>query len=175
MSKTLKQIGTLYLLSYLVTACAGIGTTKNIYKGDLSHDQLNEIALLIEITEKEPTSARADELRTQLSIWLVNSPDVTVRIYNTLELSDNYHYKALFTTQAMLLSAKHIIRQPELEKEYLTIQIQTLHGLLDIYEQIVALEGEPAKDPALERLLIKRADGTLDEHVQAIVSAVGDG
>jgi len=173
-NKTPGRLLLLFMLSFLITGCASGLVKKNPYKGSLSPDQLDEIAMLIEKTEQEPISARSDELRETLSLWLVRSPDISVRIYNTLELGDDYPYKQLFTTQAMLLSAKYIIRHPDMGKEHLAIQVQTLHGLLDMYELIVISEGASAKNPTLEGLLRKRTAGTLEDHVQAIVTAVGD-
>lgn len=170
----LKWISQLLVLSLLLSACVSNWTSKNIYKGNLSSDQLTQIALLIEETENEPTGSRADELRQVLSLWLVESPNITVRIYNTLELSDEYKYKPLFTTQAMLLSAKYIIRNPGMEKEHLAIQVQTLEGLLDIYAKLLAAEGDAAKDPSLESLTQKRADGLIEDYVQTIIAEVGD-
>lgn len=169
------RISQLLALSFLITACVGPWSTKNVYKGTLTKDQLHEIAALIDETEMNPTSERSEELRQTLSLWLVESPDIIVRIYNTLELSDEYKYKPLFTTQAMLLSAKYVIRNPEMKKEHFAIQLQTLEGLLDMYAKLVSTEGDPAKDSKLDALVQKRADGLLEAHVQAIITEVGDG
>lgn len=170
-----KEILKIFIVSYLVAACVGPLATENKYKGKLSNEQLDEIAVLIEETELDPISTKSEELRFNLSIWLVKSPDITVKIYDTLELSDDYVYKQLFTTQAMLLSAKYIIRNPTMKNAHLDIQVQTLEGLLDIYDKIISEIGDSAKTPSMESLVQKRDDGELEEYVQVIITKVGDG
>ena len=74
----------------------------------------------------------------------------------------------------MLLSAKYIIRNPEMSKDHLAIQISTLEGLLDVYGRVVATKGDSAKNPSMEALVVKRANGLIKDHVETIITEVGD-
>jgi hypothetical protein len=165
-----KILSSLLIIAFIFGNCANQKVvTKNNFKGKLSKEQLSEIAKLIKETEDEPLTEKSDKLRLSLSLWLIESPDITVRIYNTMKINDDYKYKRLFTIQGMLTPARIIIKNPELNDNHLQIQVKTLETLLNIYNKIVSLRGESAKSKGIESLVKKRENGELIEYVKSII------
>jgi len=55
-------------------------------QGHLSNEQLKKVAELIRQTEVEPLGDEINKLRLSLMLWIINSPDISVTIFNILNI-----------------------------------------------------------------------------------------
>jgi hypothetical protein len=168
----LKKISMMFMLVCLSSMiCTGQQdiAVQTDFKNHLSKDQLLRIAECIRITETDPLNERSDTLRKSLLLWIIESPDISVTIFNILPVENDYKYKSLFVLQPMITSARVIIENPRIKKNQYQIQLKTLETLLTIYEKLLSDKGETARSKSIDLIVMKRDDGTLKQYVKNII------
>jgi hypothetical protein len=118
--------------------------------------------------ESDPLSKNAKEQRNWMVHWLIDVPDINVKVCGNLLqplLGSNKNYSAEIFTQMVPSSAAFIIANPDRAKDDVAVYAAGVEGSLRTYESI--LKSKPkAKWPFLDDLIEKRNKGELAEYVR---------
>jgi hypothetical protein len=118
--------------------------------------------------ESDPLSKNAKEQRNWMVHWLIDVPDINVKVCGNLLqplLGSNKNYSAEIFTQMVPSSAAFIIANPDRAKDDVAVYTAGVEGSLRTYESI--LKSKPkAKWPFLDDLIEKRNKGELAEYVR---------
>ncbi len=154
-----------------IIKCSNNKTSKYEYGQSLPNEELKNIATAIKETENDPFSKESNNNRKVITNWLIESPDVTVKIHNVLKLDDEYEYYSLFLIQSMITPARIVIENPKIKNDDLLIQMKTTRILLDIYKKLINEKGELYKNEQIEKILILEEDNTLVNYIKEIITA----
>jgi hypothetical protein len=135
-------------------------------RGRLSREQLEAVARDIRALETHPLASDAVEAGRELLVWLIDSPDVTVKACSgVLEPLTNstsrYHREMLL--QVVLSSGAYVIEHPDQAGDVARVAAGGLEGALNMYVALKAQQGKEAADAFMERLLEIRQRGGLEE------------
>lgn len=138
-------------------------------KGRLSPEQLAPVAEAIRRLEANPLAGDVMEARRNLLMWLMDSPDVTVRVCEHVWPAppQSSETSGITMTQFLFSSAGFIIEHPDQANDPVAVNLAGLQGALRTYELLKALRGNAAKNRDLEKLLEKRERGELEAYVRA--------
>jgi hypothetical protein len=136
-------------------------------RGHLSRAQLEAVAKDIRALEINPLASDAMDARRELLAWLIESPDVTVKMcLGVLEpftrSTSRYHRE--MSLQVMLSSSAYAIEHPDRASDVARVATGGLEGVLNTYASLKAQRGQEAADPFMERLSEMRERGGLEEH-----------
>src|SRR5260370_13302022 len=118
--------------------------------------------------ETDPLSKNAKEQRNWMVHWLIDVPDINVKVCaNLLQplLGSNKNYAAESFTQRVPSSAAYVIANPDHAKDDVAVYTAGVEGSLRTYESILKLKPK-AKWPFLDELIEKRNKGELAEFVR---------
>src|SRR5262245_9704359 len=100
--------------------------------------------------------------------WLEDIPDVNVTICPTplgRLLLENYEYKSRIGVQFTLAMGAYLIEHPEKASDTVSQYMAGVQSALRMYKAILKAKPE-AKSKAMEDLLDKQADGTLNDFIR---------
>ena len=124
-----------------------------------------EIARLL---EGDPLSKNAKEQRRWITLWLIEVPDISVKMCGRLLgplLDSNKNYSTEIVTQMLPSEAAFVIQNPGKAKDDVAVYTAGVEGSLRTYEAI--LNAKPkAKWPHLDELIQKRDKGDLGSHIR---------
>jgi len=118
--------------------------------------------------EADPLGPRAKEQRNWITHWLIDVPDISVKLCgNLLEplLKSNKNYSPEIFTQMVPSAAAFIITNPDKAQDDVAVFTAALEGSLRAYEAILKQKPK-AKWPFLDDLIAKRDSGSLAEYVR---------
>jgi hypothetical protein len=120
--------------------------------------------------EKNPFAADAEEQRTWLIEWLVETPDYLVTVCDILGPvpSEEPKYAMELMAQMMFGNVRFQIRNPASHDE-LQFQLAGVASALAVYRLIVA-EDPTARLDYFDGLLAVQAEGRLREHMEPIIT-----
>src|SRR5258708_40116247 len=122
--------------------------------------------------EADPLSKQAKEQRNWMVHWLIDVPDINVKVCGNLLsglLDSNKNYAPEIFTQMVPSAAAFVITNPDKAKDDVAVYTAALEGSLRTYESILKVKPK-AKWPFLDDLLEKRSKGELAEHVRQVAS-----
>jgi hypothetical protein len=145
-------------------------------RGALSRQQLEAVAKDIRALEKNPLASDATEARRVLLAWLIDSPDVTVKMCNgALEplsrSTSRYHRELLL--QFVLSSGAYAIEHPDQAGDVARVTAGGLEGVLAAYAALKEQQGAHATDEFVERLSKIGERGGLEEHAREVTRGCG--
>jgi hypothetical protein len=118
--------------------------------------------------EADPLGARAKEQRNWVTHWLIDVPDINVKVCaNLLEplLKSNKNYSPEILTQMVPSAAAFIIANPDKAQDDVAVYTAALEGSLRAYEAILKQKPK-ANWPFLDDLIVKRDSSNLAEYVR---------
>jgi len=122
--------------------------------------------------ESDPLSKDAKAQRNWIVHWLIDVPDVNVKVCADLLkplLDSNKNYSAEIFTQMVPSAAAFVIANPDRAKDDEAVYTAALEGSLRAYGTI--LKAKPkAKWPFLDDLIEKRDRGELTDYVRQVSS-----
>jgi len=125
-----------------------------------------EIATLL---ENDPLNKDAKALSRELIIWLIEVPDIHVKICTNV-LGDyakiKGDYSATITAQLTFSEAKFIIENPQQANDDYQVYLAGAEGVLKTYQNIKVAKPK-VKIEALEQLLVKQQTGQLPDFVKS--------
>ena len=118
--------------------------------------------------ESDPLGKNAKEQRRWITLWLIEVPDINVKMCISLlgpSMDINKNYSTEIVTQMLPSEAAFIIQNPDKVKDYIAIYTAGVEGSLRAYEAI--LKAKPkSKWPYLDDLIQKRDKGDLGNHIR---------
>jgi len=151
-------LGILLLLSILAVA-------QDDTRGPSTRAERDRAVKVTHELETDPLSPQLQDDRAWLLKWIQDVPDITVQIcVDPVEGSSNYRYMRELTLQKMFSSAAYIIESSARSRDDLSVETAGVEGALKAYQAILKKDPQ-AHSPYWDRLLKKRADGTLHDYV----------
>lgn len=145
----------------------GPGVNAKIDPQNLSPKALLAAAAMIRRMETTPPGKESDQLRAGLLKWLINSPQVHVKLcgdFFTTKMQKS-ELRGLLTVQLVLsLGAATIEAGPE-KRTQAELDLSAVQGVLRLYETVVTTKRE-VRHPHMERLLVMRKARTLEQYVR---------
>lgn len=138
--------------------------------GTLPAEELQSVARDIGLVLEQPFAAGAEEGLRHLTVWLAESPDVTVNVCGPpfegfWDTEDQFSY--FLSQHFMLAMARYIIEHPDQANNIAATHLAGFEAMLGVYEQ--AKERDPANErPGPERLLNFRASSELERRAQEL-------
>jgi len=118
--------------------------------------------------ETDPLGKDAKEQRRWITLWLIQVPDISVKMCSNFLgplLGANKNYSTEIVTQMPWSEAAFIIQNPDKAKDEIAVHTAGVEGSLRTYEAI--LKSKPkAKWPFLDDLIQKREKGELENYVR---------
>jgi carboxypeptidase Q len=118
--------------------------------------------------ESDPLSKQAKEQRNWIIHWLIDVPDLSVKVCGNLlgpVLDSNKNYAPEIFTQMVPSAAAFIISNPEKPKDDIAIYTAAVEGALRTYQSILKMKPK-ARWPFLDGLIEKRDKGELADHIR---------
>jgi uncharacterized membrane protein YkgB len=161
------------LLMVLVVACGCAAAAYAQKRGPSTAEERKRAVEMAEFLEKNPLAKESKENRTALLSFLIEVPDISVKLCSTL-LGDTKHiegdYESELTVQLLFSQAKFIIENPDQAKNDHAVYMAGVEGMLRTWEAVKTASPK-AKFPLMEELLQKRQSGSLAEHVKTGISS----
>ena len=160
------------LLTFAVCASLlGAGQPSPARKNSTPEDRAKavEIARALEL---EPLGKQSKEQRNWMVHWLIEVPDINVKVCGNLLgplLGSTKNYASEIFNQMIPASAAFIISNPEKAQDNVAVYAAALEGSLHAYESILKLKPK-AKWPYLDDLLVKRSRGELPAYVREVAA-----
>jgi len=122
--------------------------------------------------EADPLSPRLRDDRDWLIKWIEDVPDITVSICPDPAVGEGrYRYSHELLLQKTFSSATYIIETSARDRNDLSVEAAGVEGALKAYEAIIKKDPS-ARSEYWDRLLKKRADGTLRDYVARYMEKV---
>ena len=138
-------------------------------RGPSTPEERDTALKAIEMLERDPLGKDAKTAKRWLTMWLIEIPDVSVKMCGTMlgpVLESKKNYSAELVQQMMYSSAAFIIRNPDKTNDDVAVYQAGVEGSLRAYEAI--LKSKPkARWPFLDDLLQKRDAGELRAFVES--------
>jgi hypothetical protein len=118
--------------------------------------------------ESDPLNKNAKEQRRWITLWLIEVPDVSVKMCGRLLgplLDADKNYSTEIVTQMLPSEAAFVIQNPDKAKDDIAVYTAGVEGSLLTYEAIVKVKPK-TKWPYLDDLIQKRDKGELLKHVR---------
>ncbi len=119
--------------------------------------------------ESDPLGESAKEQRRWITVWLIEVPDISVKMCSNLLgplIDTKKNYSTEIISQMLASEAAFVIQNPDKVKDDIAVYTAGVEGSLRAYEAI--LKAKPkAKWPYLDDLIQKREKGELENHVRA--------
>ena len=118
--------------------------------------------------ESDPLGKNAKEQRNWMVHWLIDVPDISVKVCGDLLkplLGSNKNYAPEIFTQMVASSAAFMIANPASAEDRMAVYTAALEGSLRTYESILKVKPK-ARWPYLDDLIEKRNKDELAEYVR---------
>ena len=117
--------------------------------------------------ESDPLGKQAKEQRKWLTLWLIEVPDISVKLCGSLlgPLSGDKNYAAELTTQMAASGVAFMIASPTKASDNVAVYTAGVEGTPRAYESILKVKPK-ANWQLLDELIEKRSKGELSEYVR---------
>lgn len=134
-------------------------------RGPSTRSERDRALKITHALEADPLSPQLRTDREWLLRWIEAVPDIQINVcIDPVEGSGRYRYNRELMLQKMFSSAAYIIEHSARSRSDLAVETAGVEGALKAYEAIVKKNPE-ARSPYWDRLLKKRAAGTLSDYV----------
>jgi hypothetical protein len=165
-----QRTGVWVLVTAAAAGCAttqGSESTEAVHRGPSTQEEREQAVRLVSQLEEDPFSPQAADARRWLTVWLIEIPDITVRICADLfPLADKERpFQAEIMTQSMFAQAASLIQHSDEARN--NIEVQWLRGLeasLRLYEKARWLNAQAASAD-VDRSVVLRNQGQLPAYV----------
>jgi len=137
-------------------------------RGPSTPEERAQAVNLARALEQNPLHEGAKDARQWLTVWLIEIPDITVKLCSGLLgpiVGSKENYSSELFAQMMFSSAAYIIENPKKAKDQHAVYLAGVEGTLKAYEAILKEKPE-ARHAFLDELIEKRNQGELDKHVR---------
>lgn len=149
----------------LIFLCAVACVAQDSSRGPSTRAERDRAVKITHELEANPLSAELRGDREWLFNWIQAVPDITISVcMDPAQQSSRYRYGRELLMQKMFSSAAYIIETSARDRTDLSVEDAGVEGALKAYESIVK-QNPDAHSPYWDRLLKKRADGTLRDYV----------
>ena len=159
----------------LVTIALALGFAVKIavaQRGPSTPEERKRAVEIATLLENDPLNKNAKALSSELLLWLIQVPDVSVTICTNV-LGDyskiKGDYSPTITTQLTFSEAKFVIEHPEQANDQFQMYLHGVEGVLKTYENIKKAKPKVRMEP-LEQLLLKQQAGQLSDFVKDAMS-----
>ena len=155
------------LLAPFLAILAALAQAQTERKSSTPEDRSKSVEVARSL-ESDPLGKSAKEQRNWMVHWLIDVPDISVKVCaNLLQplLASNKNYAPEIFTQMLASSAAFIIANPASAKDGVAVYTAAMEGSLRTYESILKLKPK-ARWPYLDDLIEKRNRGELAEYVR---------
>lgn len=155
------------LIVFVFLCCVCSANAQN--KPPSTPEQKKQAVEMATFLEANPLAKEAKDYRRTLFVFLVEAPDITVKLcYNILGESKQLKgdYDTEVRNQLMFSQAKFIIENPDKAQDDAAVYLAAVEGVLRTWQSIKTAKPK-AKFPLMDELLEKQKAGTLAAHVQA--------
>lgn len=136
-------------------------------------EQKKQAVEMVTFLEANPLAKEAKEYRRTLFVFLVEAPDITVKVCPRV-LGESKQLKGDYETELvnhlMFSQAKFVIENPDKAGDDAAVYLAGVEGVLRTWQSIKTAKPK-AKFPLMDELLEKQKAGTLAEHVQTAMKA----
>ena len=118
--------------------------------------------------ENDPLNKNAKDQRRWITLWLIEVPDISVKMCTNLLgplIDSNKNYSTEIVTQMLPSEAAFIIQNPAKAKDDIAVYTAGVEGSLRSYEAILKTKPK-ATWPYLDGLIQKREKGELGNYVK---------
>ena len=136
-------------------------------RGPSTPEEREQALKAVASLERDPLSKDATAAKEWLTMWLIEVPDISVKVCGTLlgpVLESKKNYSAELVQQLMYSSAAFVIRNPNNAKDDAAVYQAGVEGSLRAYEAILTAKPK-ARWPFLDDLLAKRSAGQLPAYI----------
>lgn len=158
----------LQALAFVILCCVCSANAQN-NRASSTPEQRQQAVQMITFVEKNPFAKESKEYRRALTFFLIQVPDITVKLcYNVLGKDKQLKgdHETEITGHLMFAQAKFIIENPDKAQDDAAVYLAGVEGALRLW-QAIKVEKPKAKFTLMDELLAKQQAGTLAEHVQA--------
>ncbi|MDX6558450.1 MAG: hypothetical protein QOF72_1499 [Blastocatellia bacterium] len=146
-------------------------------RGPSTPDERKRAVEIATLLENDPLNKDEKALSRELLIWLIEVPDIHVKICTNV--FGDYSkikgdYAPTVTAQATFSEAKFIIEHPEQASDEYQVYLAGVEGVLKTYVNIKKAKPK-VKMEALELLLVKQQSGQLADFVKTAMSGCKGG
>lgn len=140
-------------------------------RGPSTPEERAKAVAIAHALEKQPLAKNAKEKREWMMKWLIDIPDITVKVCSafvgTLPDAGKNHSTEIFS-QMILSSAAFIIEHPKKARDEQPVDLAGLQAALHVYE-IIQKQDAKTQWPYLDTLLKTRDAGTLADYVRETI------
>ena len=155
------------LVIALIVICA-FSTASAQKRGPSTPEERKRAVEITTLLENDPLNKKAEALRRELMIWLIQIPDITVTLCSSM-LGDYSKIKGdhagTITTQMSFAETKFVIEHPEQANDKYQIYLAGVEGVLRTYQNLKKAKPKVRFEP-LEDLLVKQQAGELPDFVR---------
>lgn len=122
---------------------------------------------MVQSLEENPLGPTAKEQRSEAMIWLIQAPDISVKVCGSLVqplLETKKNHAAEIFGQMTLASGVFVIQHPDKARNDAAMYTAGLEGTLRLYESILRTKPKE-RWPFLDEWIEKRTQGTLPAEV----------
>jgi hypothetical protein len=146
-------------------------------RGPSTPEERKRAVEIITLLENDPLSKDAKPLSSQLLVWLIEVPDIGVKLCSNV-LGDyskiKGDYAPTITTQMTFSEAKFVIEHPDQANDDYQVYMAGVEGVLRTYQNIKKAKPKVKMEP-LEQLLVKQEAGQLAEFVREAMKGCKSG
>jgi hypothetical protein len=167
-SVPLRILGAFSLVSLLML----VGHDASAARGPSTQEERDKALGLVQVLETDPLGDQAKDARRWLTVWLIEVPDISVKVCPALLaplLGEKKNHAAEILTQMMFSVAAFTIKNPTAAADDVGTYTAGVEGSLRTYEAILRTTPK-ARWEALDKLLAMRDQGALKGHVAAAMS-----
>jgi hypothetical protein len=150
------------LLCLLCVLFVSVSASSQDKRGPSTPEERNKALAMIEDFEKNPLGPSAKDERQWLTIWLIEVPDIHVKICTLIDLPKGSKKDSDVIFSAMMFGgAREAIEHKDDPVDELAQYRAGMASALKVYELLIA-QNPKDRQPALDDLIQKRGAGTLD-------------
>ncbi|MFN2499390.1 MAG: hypothetical protein ABR557_09915 [Pyrinomonadaceae bacterium] len=158
------------LIIALIAICAfSTNTTAAQKRGASTAEERKRAVEITTLLENDPLNKKAEALRRELMIWLIQIPDISVTLCTSM-LGDytkiKGKYAGTITTQMSFAETKFVIEHPEQASDKYQVYFAGVEGVLRTYQNLKKVKPKVRFEP-LEELLVKQQAGQLPDFVRS--------
>jgi hypothetical protein len=166
---TIKRI---LIIAFWLIFLASLKVTFAQSRGPSTPDERKRAVEIATLLENDPLNKDEKALSRELLIWLIEVPDIHVKICTNV--FGDYSkikgdYAPTITTQVTFSEAKFIIQHPEQANDEYQVYLAGVEGVLKTYANIKKAKPR-VKMETLDLLLVKQQSGELADFVKTAMS-----
>ena len=158
----------LLIVAFVLAFGFAVNTTFAQNRGPSTPAERKRAVEIATLLENDPLNKDAKALGRELLVWLIEVPDISVKICTNV-LGDyskiKGDYAPTITTQMTFSEARFVIEHPEQANDEYQVYTAGVEGVLKTYQNIKKAKPKVRMEP-LEELLVKQQAGQLADFIK---------